>query len=126
MKTNAELSSLVAEHVAGYKWDRTVFHDPPMRFLNKPDHEWQNAGPAEMTDKPVKDCFRLVPYFSTSVDECLPYLEALFEWVKIERIYTDRPFIWQVTAREKITCHESLPRCICLALLRAHGVEVED
>lgn len=109
--TNDQLDRAFAEHVCG--WNAVCRCGESMKFHSRFDHT-----PVELEEP--------LPYFTRSADAVLPWLEntddpdaALRDGLWSVAFYVDKENNW-VRGEDK-----SLPRAACIALLRAHGVEVE-
>lgn len=115
--TDAELNAAFAEKVAGY------FSNP----IFKPQHSWCRKSPTG--DIIVLNGLGALPDFTTSADAVLPWLEKELLWntqgVPGKRYITQvmiegPPPMGYVEGRDK-----SFSKSAVIALLRAHGVEVE-
>lgn len=118
--TDADLNAAFARKVMGRKLS--------------PEHEGFMSGPDERMGGQVFESWHAIPRFTTSADAVLPWLEKR-EDVEIHRVQSDG---WQVSIMEvKRTpaseetgviaeaWEDTLPKAATIALLRAHGVEVE-
>lgn len=108
--TDQQLSEAVAVHVAGW-----TFYTPPSKF------RWDDASGCPTTEE---------PQFATSADAVLPMLEKA-GWSR-----EDTGLVWVsvFNGRGEVGAGGGydnsplpswpFPKCACIALLRAHGVQV--
>ena len=111
--TDRELDSLVAEKVCGW-----------MRIYD--GTRWSNPDSHPLANAPT-EC----PAYSTSGDGLLLVIEAMRkkEWsINLLDHYDEweaQGFVWGDKAIRVSECDPSAPRAVCLAALRALGVEVK-
>jgi len=113
--SDRELDEAVAEYVAG--WRRV-------------HGEWRSPQKSDAIERTgiCTDELEHPPFYSTRADAVLPLLEKMV-WFYVE---TQNSSVWlvHVSTGNLSEDHykaraDTFPRAICLALLRAHGVEVE-
>jgi hypothetical protein len=99
--TDSQINAAVAEYVAGWTNDGT--------------HWGWHKGPD------IKRACDLDDY-ATSADAVLPLLE---NGLSVSCVFGGFSFQWTVSVSNRIGKADALARAACIALLRAHGVEVE-
>ena len=112
--TDRELDEAFAEHVAGWK----VEFDGDKKYLSPDGENWHMWS---------------IPYFTGSVDLVLPWLEKFGGAVYVNRYTGWGDTNWAVRLYENDEDgslmgeaeEPTLPRAAMIALLRAHGVEIE-
>jgi hypothetical protein len=122
--TDQELNWAFAEKVCGY------FQNP----IFKSNHSWcRKSSTGEIV---VLDGLGALPSFTTSADAVLPWLEKQYVETGLKNYwshspaqhFTSEPKIWQIRAfrgnLQGIAESTTFPRACVIALLRAHGVEV--
>lgn len=114
--SNDHLDELIGVHVT-----RTL---KPIEPRNGEARAYQNLENSAYVSCEWRDSFA---DHSSNLNHVMPLLERRLEYVKIERCYTETPAYWTIRIPHRgeyqITSDISLPRAICLALLRANGVE---
>lgn len=133
--TDTELNEAFAEKVAGWrkKWNDGWLGEAVGEGRTQhwewysPEDEWKRPG-----------SFLNIPLFTTSADAVLPHAKKFL----LSALFSKRREFWNHLAELAITgrrdwvsaypdciglliMHDELPRTIVIALLRAHGVEVE-
>jgi hypothetical protein len=110
--TDDQLNEAFAVHVAG--WTHVVM----------------NAGKQLVGRLPPSSLYSVVPLFTTSADAVLPWLERDAFDVRIS--FSNTCDTWHVELLGRFTSNrsfkaaaETFPRACVIALLRAHGVEIE-
>lgn len=113
--TDRELDEAVAQYVAG--WRREY-------------GEWRSPQKSDAIERTCicTDELEYPPFYSTRADAVLPLLAAQV-WFHVE---TQNSSVWIVSVAtgnlsddHQTARGDNLPRPACIALLRAHGVEVE-
>lgn len=113
--TNAQIDAAVAEHVAGWR----LFGDTGRGYPPSKRNDGRNK--------------RMIPPFSTSAGCVLPLLEKVGMWKAEQFLPFDicrKGQAYRVSVANRHAadfCYadsDSFPLAACIALLRAHGVEV--
>jgi hypothetical protein len=108
--TDAELNAAFAEKVAGWK---CFDSDDPWGWRDPSGQSWHRSH---------------IPYFTTSADQVLPWLpKELFGdfWQAAGGYAGVRVTIWSNDEIKAAGDDRSFAKAAALALLRAHGVQVE-
>ena len=125
MKPGRKLDSLIATKVMGFH--SVGFHDG----AGGPSGPWVYKGPAQSP-------YRRLPYYSTRIEDAWEIVEIMnMRGWKLELVYSeyfdentggaDVTFVCKSQARGKFsTSNETIPYAICLAALKAMGVNYEE
>jgi hypothetical protein len=127
--TDDELNESFAVIVAGF----TCAH----KWKHKHEHSSGKRGAAYVCERCGKSVVgggnaNVCSHYTESVDLALPYAESDDWWINIEKcptnpkymiyVYRERPYTENKVAE---IMDDSLARGLVLALLRAHGIEIE-